>query len=420
MQAANYEARKYGVRSGMAGFVAKALCPHIKILHGDMRKYIAASKEVKAVLLKYVSEETELQFASIDEAYLDLTRYMNENNMTAAEAVQKIRADVQATTKLTCSVGIGPFRTIAKVSSDMNKPNGQFEVPPDSDAVVNFYRNLSIRKIPGIGAVAERFFREVLDIHKVGDLGAKLPLLQIIWPTHVEWYCQIYLALGSNVVVVHHDTKSVGSETTFRGLGNVPELFELLKERCEAVANELQEKSWKGRCVTLVCKRADFQRFSRQQNVLNPVNELDDIYLVLKKLLEKEFRANPKLKLRLIGARVTKLSGPGTDGGTADEDSDKAKQKRIVDYVGEGNGAGSTSAPPVPKEAAVCPICDHRFDPEEAAVVVSSHVNKCLDKSGQKSPTVGKRPRSSEGSGKGPANKKRSDGQQSILGFFGH
>lgn len=415
MQAANYEARKYGVRSGMAGFVAKALCPHIVILPGDMRKYVAASKEVKSVLLKYLSEETELSMASIDEAYCDITRYVKENNMTAAEVMQRIRQDVYDTTKLTVSSGIAPHKSLAKVASDINKPNGQFEVLPDREVVLNFARNLNIRKIPGIGAVAERFMHEVLGVEKVGDLGAKLPHLLLIWPNHIEWYCRIYLGLGSNVVVEHHDTKSVGSETTFRALGNVPELFSLLKGRCEAVAKELQEKHWKGRCATLVCKRADFQRFSRQQMLLTDVNSVDEIYPIVKNLLEKEFRANPSLKLRLIGARVTKLSGPGTDGGVLEEES---KQKRIDDYVGEAR-AGSPG-PVAAREEVSCPVCGQTFEADTANVVVVSHVNKCLDKGAQKSPTGNKRPRPGEGSSKGGQNKKRNSdsGQRSILGFF--
>ncbi|KAI9011674.1 hypothetical protein DFJ74DRAFT_623578, partial [Hyaloraphidium curvatum] len=316
MTTANYVARRYGVRSGMAPFVAKALCPDIIILHQDMRKYVAASNEIKKVLLKYLSEETELSMASIDEAYLDITRYMREHNLSASAVVQKIREDVFATTGLTCSAGVAPNRSLAKVASDLRKPNGQFEVPPDRDTILQFYRALGIRKVQGIGSVNERFLREAFSIETIADIGPKLPHLFLAWGReHIGFYAGVYLGLGSNVVVQHHDTKSVSSETTFRALGQGQELLDLLRGRCEAVAGELKENNWKGRCVTLVCKRADFQRFSRQQNLLADVCEADDIFDVVRRLLEKEFRADPRLRLRLIGARVNRLSGPGTDGG---------------------------------------------------------------------------------------------------------
>ncbi|KAI7627905.1 putative DNA-directed polymerase kappa, partial [Hortaea werneckii] len=149
----NYVARKFGCRSGMAGFVADKLCPQLIHLPLNFDKYTAKAKEVRAVLEQY---DPRFESASIDEAYLNITEYCREHNMEPEDAVAQMRAEVEEKTKITISAGIAANAKIAKVCSNKNKPNGQFRLPSDRSSIVAFMRDLPTRKVNGIGRVFER------------------------------------------------------------------------------------------------------------------------------------------------------------------------------------------------------------------------------------------------------------------------
>lgn len=183
----NYIARRFGVRAAMPGFIAKKLCPNLVIVKGNYDKYKAVSKLVGEILLEY---DPQYSPVGIDESYLDLTNYLqmliqkkapcvaksdlecsdpegddehNDNfNITDStwgneipkiywqliqETVQEIRDRIHACTKLTASAGIAPNMLLAKIASDMNKPNGQYFLPPTRESVLEFIRKLSIRKV---------------------------------------------------------------------------------------------------------------------------------------------------------------------------------------------------------------------------------------------------------------------------------
>ena len=122
----NYEARKFGCRSGMAGFVARALCPQLISLPLNFDKYNAKATEVRAVLAAY---DPGFESASIDEAYLNITSYCEENEMGPDEVVQQLRDEVFEKCKITVSAGIASNAKLAKIASNRNKPNGQFRIP---------------------------------------------------------------------------------------------------------------------------------------------------------------------------------------------------------------------------------------------------------------------------------------------------
>lgn len=138
----NYVARKFGIRSGMASFVAKKLCPQLVLLPSNYEKYTAKATEIRGILAQY---DPLFESASCDEAYLNITAYCDENQMDPEEAVQRLRAEVLENTKISVSAGIAPNAKIAKISSNINKPNGQFRVPNDRTAVLEFMRDLPVR-----------------------------------------------------------------------------------------------------------------------------------------------------------------------------------------------------------------------------------------------------------------------------------
>ena len=190
----NYVARKFGVRAAMPGFIAKKLCPNLVIVKGNYQKYKAVSKIVGEILLEYDPHYCQ---AGIDESYLDLTNYLqvlvqkkakddseclisesdDEHNdgfdivdsttwdaeipknhwQLIQETVQEIRDRIHARTKLTASAGIAPNMLLAKIVSDMNKPNGQYFLPPTRESVLEFIRSLPIRKVMYTGFLIRIF-----------------------------------------------------------------------------------------------------------------------------------------------------------------------------------------------------------------------------------------------------------------------
>ncbi|KAH8923621.1 DNA/RNA polymerase [Atractiella rhizophila] len=143
---ASYEARKFGVRSGMAGYIAEKLCPGILMVKPDFKRYSEASKKVMDVLATF---DPNYAPASLDEAYLNVTSYIKENSLTPEEVGVRIREKVKEISGLTVSCGVTPNCMLSKIAADLNKPNGQYVVPPDRDAIKEFMKNMPVRKVPG-------------------------------------------------------------------------------------------------------------------------------------------------------------------------------------------------------------------------------------------------------------------------------
>jgi DNA polymerase kappa len=144
LSTSNYAARRFGVRAAMPGFIARRLCPDLVIVPPDMAAYAAEAERIRDVFRAYDPNYLPM---SLDEAYLDLTDYLRRHpEQSAASAVAEMRARIAAATQLTASAGIAPNTFLAKVCSDLNKPNGQYELPATAPAVQEFVDRLSIRK----------------------------------------------------------------------------------------------------------------------------------------------------------------------------------------------------------------------------------------------------------------------------------
>lgn len=303
---ASYEARRgYGVRSGMATFVAKALCPHLIVVKNDMASYVEASQKVMAVFEQY---DENLAKASLDEAYLDITDYVEQDGGTIEEVVKRLRAQVKEQTQLTVSVGIAPNTMLAKISSDRNKPDGQYRVMPDRKTIVNFMDSLPCRKIPGIGRVNERIL-ESLGVTTCGEIWGKRVELWLALDGKIDWLLKAHLGLGNTVVEPgkREERKSVGREHTFSPTSDVSALLDLLRQSADRVEQDLQRLEFKAKTVTLSAKRDNFQRFSRAKTVTRLVHRADDLFDITSTLLKQELEREGTLCLRLIGVRVTHL-----------------------------------------------------------------------------------------------------------------
>ncbi|PWN48705.1 DNA/RNA polymerase [Violaceomyces palustris] len=349
----SYEARKYGVRSGMAGFVAKALCPDLIFVENNMSDYVSASKEVMAVFSRY---DDNLAQASLDEAYLDVTHYCEETGISVEDLVARIRREVKEETKLTVSVGIAPNTTLAKICSDKNKPDGQYRIPPDRRAIVDFMRHLPCRKIPGIGRVNERVL-ESLGVKTCGDIWERRVELHLTLG-NIEWLLKAHLGLGSTVVEPgkREERKSVGREQTFSPTSDQAQLHALLKKSAEQVEQDLASLDFKGRTVTLVAKRDTYQRFSRARTLTRLVNKSEDLYEVTASLLSAEIEreAPEPLRLRLIGVRVSHLF----DLRVANIEGERLKRM----FVQASNQSGSPSKRMRKSEQPYYGVAEREFD----------------------------------------------------------
>ncbi|KAJ3999637.1 IMS-domain-containing protein [Lentinula boryana] len=294
---ASYEARKFGVRSGMAAFIAKKLCPELILLSIHPQRYSDMSKKVMAILARY---DPDMLVASCDEAYLNITEYCERHNMTAEECVSEMRRIVQEETKLTVSAGIAPNRMLSKICSDKNKPNGQFHLPFNSQAIKDFMVDLPVRKVPGIGRVLERML-ESIGVTTCGDIFThRVSIALLDKEFGLRFMLQTYLGIASNVVRPHsrEERKSIGAERTFHPLADKDKILQKLEEVAEELENDMTETGWAGRTVTLKYKLDDYQVFTRAKSFERWITNKTGKELLLPEL---------PLKIRLIGLRVTKL-----------------------------------------------------------------------------------------------------------------
>ena len=302
----NYEARKFGCRSGMASFVAMKLCPQLICLPINHQKYGAKAQEIRAIFAQY---DPLFESASIDEAYLNITAYCTENQIDPEDAVNRMRAEVLEQTKISVSAGIAANAKIAKIASNRNKPNGQFRVPNDRDAIMEFMNDLPVRKVNGVGRVFEREL-DAVGIKTCGDIYPERALLaKLFGEKAFHFLAQCYLGLGRTKIqpAENYERKSVGTESTFNEIGGK----EALREKLWAIAQELEKDltrtGFKGRTLVLKVKLATFEVLSRQCQPPRAVLLAKDLYTFSLPMLEKLEKEIPNMKLRLLGLRCTNL-----------------------------------------------------------------------------------------------------------------
>ena len=228
----NYEARKHGCRSAMAGFVAKKLCPDLVCLPLNFDKYTAKAKEVRAILAEY---DPNFESSSIDEAYMNITEYCHNQDMDPEDAIQQLRKEVQEKCLITISAGIAPNAKIAKICSNKNKPNGQFRLPNDRAAVLSFMSSLPVRKVNGVGRVLEREL-DAIGVKTCGDIYEHRAYLnRLFGEKTMQFLIQTNLGLGRTDIrpADDYERKSVGTESTFRDISNKDELRQKLRHTAE-------------------------------------------------------------------------------------------------------------------------------------------------------------------------------------------
>ncbi|WP_340076994.1 DNA polymerase IV [Leptobacterium sp. I13] len=300
VSAASYEARKYGVRSAMSGVMAKKLCPQLIFVRSRFDRYRELSKQICAIFYNYTDLVEPL---SLDEAYLDVTKN-KKANPSATLIAEEIRTRIFNETGLTASAGISINKFIAKIASDIHKPNGQKTVPPEE--VLGFLEMLDIRKFYGVGKVtAEKMYR--LGIFTGRDLKEQpLDFLETHFGKHGSFYYNVVRGIHRSEVKPHRAHKSVSAEHTFfENLSS--EIFML--ERLETIANELERRLKKhritGKTVTLKIKYSDFTLQTRSKTLDYFIADASSILDTIKELLYQDTLQN---SVRLLGISLSNLN----------------------------------------------------------------------------------------------------------------
>ncbi|XP_054842201.1 DNA polymerase kappa [Eublepharis macularius] len=248
--------------------------------------------------------------------------------ITAEEVVKEIRFRIEEKTGLTASAGIAPNMMLAKMCSDQNKPNGQLRIPPEREAVMNFIKDLPIRKVPGIGKVTEKMLK-ALGIVTCTDLYQQRALISLLF-SETCWrsFLEISLGLGSTHLERDGERKSMSTERTFNEISPA-EQYRLCQELCSDLAEDLQQEGLKARTVTLKLKNVNFEVKTRASTVLSAVSTEEEIFAVAKELLKTEMEgvAPQPLRLRLMGVRVS---------GFLNEEEKKYQQKSILHFLESG------------------------------------------------------------------------------------
>ncbi len=298
--AASYEARKYGVRSAMSGVLAKKLCPRLIFVKQRFNRYKEISQQIKNIFYEYTDLVEPL---SLDEAYLDVTQN-KKHQPSAGLLAREIREQIFKETGLTASAGISVNKFLAKVASDINKPNGQKTIPPEE--VLSFLEELPVEKFYGIGKVtASKMYN--LGIFTGKDLKNKsLEFLTEHFHRSGEHYYQIVRGIQKSEVKPDRIRKSVGAEHTFSS-NLTSEVY--MMERLEKIAGELENRLIRsetaGKTVTLKIKYSDFTTQTRSKTLPYFVKDRSILIDTVKQLLYQE-----KLKesVRLLGISVTNLN----------------------------------------------------------------------------------------------------------------
>lgn len=302
----NYHARKFGCRSGMAGFVAKKLCPQLIQIPLNFEKYTAKAQEVREILVDY---DPRFESASIDEAYLNITQYTVDHDISAEEAIEQLRREVHEKTKITISAGIAANAKLAKICSNQNKPNGQFTLPKDRASVMGFMRDLPTRKVNGVGRVFEREL-DAVGVKTCGDIYSQRQYLSKLFGEKAfQFLVQCYLGLGRTSVqpAEEYERKSVGTESTFADMSSPVELRTKLRSTAEELEKDMSRTQFKGRTLVLKVKLHTYEVLTRQVILPKAVHLADDLYRYSVPMLAKLEQDFPGMRLRLMGLRCTHL-----------------------------------------------------------------------------------------------------------------
>jgi DNA polymerase-4 len=299
--AASYEVRKFGVHSAMPASKARRLCPQALFVKPRFDVYRKISEQIRAIFFEFTDLVEPL---SLDEAYLDVTE--NRFNLPSATLLaRKVRKRIRARTQLTASAGVSYNKFLAKIASDLDKPDGLAVITPDK--AESFLEKLEIRDFHGIGAATEAKMKS-LGIQTGKDLKewSEIDLIEKYGKTGRHYY-RIVRGIDPREVKSHRLRKSYGKEQTFReDIDDMQWILNFLKEMAKKIASGMQRKNLSGKTVTLKVRYDDFETITRSTSYSYHINDADAITESAKRLL-MQTEAGER-QVRLLGITLSNLN----------------------------------------------------------------------------------------------------------------
>ena len=304
--AASYEARKFGVKSAMPSVIAKRLCPDLIFVKHNFTRYTEVSGAIHEIFREYTDL---IEPLSIDEAFLDVTE--DKKNIGSATVIaKKIRNEIKSKTGLTASAGVSVNKFLAKIASDINKPDGLYVIRPE--AAEKFIEELVVEKFYGIGRVTAQKMHK-LGIHTGADLKKwdRVSLVRNFGKSGVFFY-DIVRGIDDRPVEPDQERKSVGTELTYEKdlttrFEVIAELYKLEKELME----RLEHSEATGRTITLKVKFSDFRQITRSKTLQNYIRDFETLHKEV-----SEIRKSLKLegtRIRLLGLSISNLETEDCD-----------------------------------------------------------------------------------------------------------
>ncbi|MHA2368767.1 MAG: DNA polymerase IV [Candidatus Hodarchaeales archaeon] len=302
-----YEARKFGIRSGMPVAQANQLCPEAEYVRVDRNEIRETSQRIHRLLEGFAGQGL-YQAGGCDEGYLDVTRRVDEHNSPENYA-RDIQQAVFAQERLSCSIGIGPNKLIAKMASDFRKPGGITRIAPN--AVLDFLSPLPVRKIVGVGPKTEERLRR-LGILKVADIRDSQPFLRkTLGHRFAEWLIRASLGQGSNAVRsskgdFFNHRQSIGHERTKR-FSDWDEIAEAIRTMTLDNCQRARRHNLSFRTVTIKLRFTNFNTHTKSTTFIHQTTSSQKALNAAIALLESFRAKNEQQKIRLAGSRLSGL-----------------------------------------------------------------------------------------------------------------
>jgi DNA polymerase-4 len=299
--AANYAVRKFGVHSAMPTSKALLLCPHANVLHPRMEHYAEISQKIREIFHRYTPEVEPL---SLDEAFLDATGCVQL--FGSVETIGRaIKQDIWDELNLIASVGVAPNKFLAKLASDMDKPDGFTVI--QADCVQNVLDPLPVTRIWGVGKVTKQMFDKI-GVTTIGELRLlTVEQLRQTFGQSGEHFWRLARGIDDREVIPDRAAKSISHETTFPAdIRDIDVLRAWLLELTEQVSRRLRNNNIRGRTVQLKVRYGNFDTITRSKSLTEPTNVTDQLWAVVSELFASGLPARP-LIVRLIGMGVSNL-----------------------------------------------------------------------------------------------------------------
>ncbi len=301
--AASYEVRKFGVHSAMPMSTALRLCPHAVCITPRMQHYLAVSGQIFGIFREFTPV---VEGLSLDEAFLDVTasRALLGDGVAIARAIKE---RIQRVTKLTASVGVAPNKLVAKIASDLAKPDGLTVVTPEN--LRSVLDPLPVRRLPGLGRkTGEKV--EGLGIRTLGQL--RVAPDRVLWPLFGKYTRRVReraAGVDDRPVVAELEEKSISAEETFAtDIADPRRLQSELAGLADRTCARLRAKGLIAACVTVKIRKRDFTTFTRQKRFSPGTNDTRAINAVARQLLQVWLGENPGAQIRLLGVGVSNLA----------------------------------------------------------------------------------------------------------------